>query len=228
MPLHVRGDHAGGAAVVTRRVPRGAVVVHACAPSGTAVGGLGVVGSVRAWGSSTTRPRVAGGRCGAGAAGCSALRAWRWVRCIAAGVTPRAVTMFGMDTPATIRNKTISRSGLGSVASSAGSRAQYLASTRRWLGSREFLIVPRPPVPGFGGRPWDPVGPWPTGVCAGQPRSASHARGQLGDISGVPGRRTTAEERDDPVRRITYPRTARARRLSPSSRGAGVQGVCDG
>jgi hypothetical protein len=47
--------------------------------------------------------------------------------------------MFGMDTPATIRNKTISRSGLGSVAISAGSRAQCLASTRRWLSPRESV-----------------------------------------------------------------------------------------
>jgi hypothetical protein len=48
--------------------------------------------------------------------------------------------MFGMDTPATTRNRTISRSGLDSVAISAGSRAQCLTSTRRWPGTRESAV----------------------------------------------------------------------------------------
>jgi hypothetical protein len=76
------------------------------------------------------------------------------------------------------------------------------------------VLVPRIPAAGVGCRSLPRVGPWPTGVCAGhQPRSVRHARGQRGDISAVPGRRATSEECDDPARRITYPRTARARRL---------------
>lgn len=92
---------------------------------------------VRACGSSTTRCRVAGGEPLAVAAGCSAFR----VRCTAAGVTPRVATMSGMDTSATIPNRAISRSGLGSVAISAGSRARCSALTRRWLCSRESVVA---------------------------------------------------------------------------------------
>jgi hypothetical protein len=78
------------------------------------------------------------------AAGCSVLGAWclvlgAWPT--AAGVTPRAATMFGMDTPATTRNRTLSRSGLGSVAISAGSRAPCRSSMRRWLGTRESAVA---------------------------------------------------------------------------------------
>jgi hypothetical protein len=219
---------------------RGAVVAHACALAVRRLVSEVSVGSVGAWGNGTTRSRVAGGRRWVGAAGCSALMAWRWVRCIAAGVTPRAATMFGMDTPATIRNKTISRSGLGSVAISAGSRAQCLASTHRWLGPRESggatgagvvggrigggatdirsraplpgsaaVLVPRIPVAGLGCRPWDPVGSWPTGVCAAQPTSASHAgrdpRGQCGAIGGTPVRGAIVADRDGPARRMATP-----------------------
>lgn len=81
-------------------------------------------------GSSTTRTRVAGEVPLVVAVGCSALRAWSWARCMAAGVTPRVAAMAGMDISATSRNRTISRSGLDSVAISADSRA----STRRWRG----------------------------------------------------------------------------------------------
>jgi hypothetical protein len=49
--------------------------------------------------------------------------------------------MSGMDTPATSRNTTISRSGLDSVAISAGSRAQCPASTRRWPGGWEWVVA---------------------------------------------------------------------------------------
>ena len=50
------------------------------------------------------------------------LRTWFWAKRTAAGVTLRADTMSGADTPAT-HNRTISRFGLGSVAVSARSRA---------------------------------------------------------------------------------------------------------
>jgi hypothetical protein len=70
-------------------------------------------------------------------AGCSALRA----RCTASGVTPRVATMSGMYTPATIPNRAISRSGLGSVAISAGSWARCPALTCCWLCSRESVVA---------------------------------------------------------------------------------------
>jgi len=238
---------------------RGAVVAHACALAVRRLVSEVSVGSVGAWGNSTTHSRVAGGRRWVGSAGCSALRAWRWVRCIAAGVTPRAATMFGMDTPATIRNKTISRSGLGSVAISAGSRAQCLASTHRWLGPRESggatgagvvggrigggatdirsraplpgsaaVLVPRIPVAGLGCRPWDPVGSWPTGVCAAQPTSASHAgrdpRGQCGAIGGDTGARRDRSRSRRSGKAHGYPPTtglgAGRRALVPPGSGA--------
>jgi hypothetical protein len=62
-------------------------------------------------------------RPGAVVVGGSALSAWYWARRTAAGVTPRRVTMSGRDTPATAHNRMISRSGVGSVALSARSRA---------------------------------------------------------------------------------------------------------
>ncbi|MCA1695009.1 MAG: hypothetical protein LC749_09875, partial [Actinobacteria bacterium] len=54
-------------------------------------------------------------------------------------MTPRAVTMSGIDTPPTTRNSTISRSGLDNVAISARILEQRSASTRRWLCSRDAM-----------------------------------------------------------------------------------------
>jgi hypothetical protein len=63
-------------------------------------------------------------------------------------------------------------------------------------------LIPRPPVSGCGWRPLDSVGPWPTGVCAGQSASVRHlgrnARSQLGDIGGTSARRVISDDRDDP------------------------------
>jgi hypothetical protein len=95
-------------------------------------------------GSSTTRCRVAGGVLSAVAAGCSALRACP----TATGVTPRVVTMSGMDTPPITRNKTISRSGSDSVEISARILEQRSASTRRWLCSRDSMEVIGAGAPG--------------------------------------------------------------------------------
>jgi hypothetical protein len=49
--------------------------------------------------------------------------------------------MSGMDTPATTRNETISRSGPDSVAISAGSRAQRPASSARSRCSPEAVVA---------------------------------------------------------------------------------------
>jgi hypothetical protein len=49
------------------------------------------------------------------------------------------------------------------------------------------------------------VGPWPTGVCAGQPTSACHAGGTLGASWGTSARRATSYDRDDPGIRKSPP-----------------------
>lgn len=132
-----------------------------------------------------------------------------------------------MGTPAATRNRTISRSGLGIVVISACNRAQCPASTGRWLGSRgsagagsgggrigggaadapppravppsgpAAVLIAATPTSGCGRRGLDPVGPWPTGVRADQPRSARHTgrntRSQRGDIGGSPARRATSD-----------------------------------
>ncbi len=94
-------------------------------------------GPSRACGSSTIRCRAAGGEPLAVTAGCSALSA-RWT---AAGVRSRVATMSGMDTPATIPSRAISRSGLGSVAIRAGSLARCPALTCCWPCSRESVVA---------------------------------------------------------------------------------------
>ena len=57
------------------------------------------------------------------AAGGSALSARFWARRTAVGVTPRVAAMSGMDTPATVHSRMISRFGVGSVVLSVRSRA---------------------------------------------------------------------------------------------------------
>lgn len=206
VPLQVRGNHASAAA--TLGCGESSWFMPVTLPVRRVSGG-----SVRACGNSTTRPRVAGGRPWA-AAGCSALRACCWARRIAAGVTPRVAATSGMDSPASISNWTISRSGLGNVAISAG--AQCPASTRRWLCPRKSVVaasagstgertgggatdaLPRaPPGSDSGCRPLEPVELGFTGVCAHQPTSARHAGrnalGHLGDIGGTSARRATSD-----------------------------------
>jgi hypothetical protein len=59
-----------------------------------------------------------------------------------------------------------------------------------------------PPTPSFGLRPLDSVGPWPTGVCAGQSAGVRHvgrnAGSQLGGIGGTSARRVISDDRGDP------------------------------
>jgi hypothetical protein len=90
------------------------------------------------------------------------------------------------------------------------------------------VLVPRIPVAGFGCRPLEPVGPWPTGVCAVQPTSASHAGhnppGQCGAIGETSARGPIAADRNGPARRMTTPERlvlgAGRRALVPPGSGA--------
>jgi hypothetical protein len=100
--------------------------------------------------------------------------------------------MSGMDTPATTRNETISRSGPDSVAISAGSRAQRPASSARSRCSPEAVVAA-----GSGGKTGGGAtdAPHPRVVPPPGPAAALLPRGP---VSGWAAGRGTRSGRDPP------------------------------